>query len=358
MKKIVTIVGARPQFVKAAVVSRALEKSGIEEVIVHTGQHYDPNMSALFFEEMQIPLPKYNLEISNLSHGAMTGRMLEEIEKILIAEMPEMVLVYGDTNSTLAGALAASKLNIPVGHVEAGLRSYNNLMPEEINRILTDRIASVLFCPTTTSVENLRKEGFENFDCEVINCGDVMQDAAIFYAGISDQRSTILSRLKIENQPFVLATLHRQENTDDPIKLKNIFEALDEISSSTRVVMPIHPRTRKIMAEAGIQPSFELIDPVGYLDMIQLLKNCIIVLTDSGGLQKEAYFFKKYCITLRDETEWVELVENGYNLLAGNDPCKILNTYKELLSKTSDFSANLYGDGYASDVIAEYLANL
>ncbi len=358
MKKIVTIVGARPQFVKAAVVSRALKKSGIGEVIVHTGQHYDPNMSALFFEEMQIPLPKYNLEISNLSHGAMTGRMLEGIEKILIAEMPELVLVYGDTNSTLAGALAASKLHIPVGHVEAGLRSFNHLMPEEVNRVLTDRIASVLFVPTAMAMENLRNEGFENFDCQVVNCGDVMQDAALFYAGISDQRSTIISQLNLENQAFSLATLHRQENTDDPVKLKNIFEALDEINSTTRVVLPIHPRTRKIMAEAGIQPSFELIDPVGYLDMIQLIKNCRIVLTDSGGLQKESYFFKKYCITLRDETEWVELVENGNNLLAGNDPSKILNAYRELRSKTSDFSGNLYGNGHASEIIAEYLANL
>ena len=358
MKKIVTIVGARPQFVKAAVVSRALEKSGIEEVIVHTGQHYDPNMSALFFEEMQIPLPKYNLEISNLSHGAMTGRMLEEIEKILIAEMPELVLVYGDTNSTLAGALAASKLHISVGHVEAGLRSFNNLMPEEINRVLTDRIASVLFVPTTTAMENLRKEGFENFDCQVINCGDVMQDAALFYAGISDQHSTIMAQLNLENAPFCLATLHRQENTDDPKKLKNIFDALNEINRTTRIVLPIHPRTRKIMTEAGIHPSFELIDPVGYLDMIQLLKNCRTVLTDSGGLQKESYFFKKYCITLRDETEWIELVQNGYNLLAGNDPSKILEAYLELLSKASDFSGNLYGDGHASEIIAEYLANL
>ena len=358
MKKIITIVGARPQFVKAAVVSRALEKSGIAEVIVHTGQHYDPNMSALFFEEMQIPIPKYNLEISNLSHGAMTGRMLEEIEKILISEMPEMVLVYGDTNSTLAGALAASKLNIPVGHVEAGLRSFNNLMPEEINRVLTDRISSVLFVPTTTAMENLRKEGYENHDCQVINCGDVMQDAALFYAGISDQRSTIISQLNLENQPFSVATLHRQENTDDPIKLKRIFEALNEINITTRVVLPIHPRTRKIMAETGIKPSFELIDPVGYLDMIQLLKNCRIVLTDSGGLQKESYFFKKYCITLRDETEWVELVENGYNRLAGNDRSKILDAFREMLSNVSDFRGNLYGNGHSCEIIAEYLSNL
>ena len=358
MKKILTIVGARPQFVKAAVVSRALKKSGIEEVIVHTGQHYDPNMSALFFEEMQIPLPKYNLEISNLSHGAMTGRMLEEIEKIVVSEKPEMVLVYGDTNSTLAGALAASKLHIPVGHVEAGLRSFNTRMPEEINRILTDRIASVLFCPTTTAVANLRKEGYENFGCQVINCGDVMQDAAMFYAAISDERSSILRNLELAQQPFVLATIHRQENTDDKEKLGDIFEALNEINKSCRVVLPIHPRTRKMMAEAGIKPTFDPIDPVGYLDMIQLLKNCRMVLTDSGGLQKESYFFKKYCITLRDETEWVELVENGYNLLTGNDPSKIVEAYMELSGRTSDFSMNLYGNGDAAEIIAEYLADL
>lgn len=358
MKRITTVVGARPQFVKAAVVSRALEKFGLEEVIVHTGQHYDANMSALFFEEMQIPLPKYNLEISNLNHGAMTGRMLEGIENILVAEKPDMVLVYGDTNSTLAGALAASKLHIPVAHVEAGLRSFNNRMPEEINRILTDRIASVLFCPTATAVENLRKEGFENFDCQVVNCGDVMQDAAFFYARISDSRSNILQRLELDQQSFVLATIHRQENTDDPLKLKDIFEALEKISASARVVLPIHPRTWKIMVEARIKPSFDLIEPVGYLDMIQLLKKSELVLTDSGGLQKEAYFFKKYCITLRDETEWTELTTNGYNLLAGNEQSKILDAYHKLRSKSPDFSGDLYGNGQAAEIIAGYLTNL
>ena len=358
MKKIVTIVGARPQFVKAAVVSRALAKFGIGEVIIHTGQHFDENMSAVFFEEMQIPKPKYNLEISNLGHGAMTGRMLEKIEKILILEKPDLVLVYGDTNSTLAGALAASKLHIRVGHVEAGLRSFNNQMPEEINRILTDRIASILFCPTTTAIENLRKEGYDNFDCQVINSGDVMQDAAQFYAEISDQRSTIIEKLQLGKQPFVLATIHRQENTDDPLKLKNIFDALNEISTTERVVLPIHPRTRNILVQAGIKSSFEPIDPVGYLDMIQLLKNCNMVLTDSGGLQKEAYFFQKHCITLRDETEWTELVEQGYNLLAGNNQAGILEAYHKLKSKSSDFSQNLYGNGHASETIAKLLANL
>lgn len=358
MKKIVTIVGARPQFVKAAVVSRALAKFGIGEVIVHTGQHFDENMSAVFFEEMQIPNPKYNLEISNLSHGAMTGRMLEEIEKILVIEKPDLVLVYGDTNSTLAGALAASKLHIRVGHVEAGLRSFNNLMPEEINRILTDRIASILFCPTTTAIGNLRKEGYENFDCQIVNCGDVMQDAAQFYAGISDQRSTIIEKLQLERQPFVLATIHRQENTDDPLKLKSIFDALNEISKVTKVVLPIHPRTSNILSKSGIKSEFESIDPVGYLDMIQLLKNCEMVLTDSGGVQKEAYFFQKHCITLRDETEWSELVEKGYNLLAGNDQARILEAYHKLRSKSSDFSQNLYGNGHASETIAKLLANL
>ena len=358
MMKIVTIVGARPQFVKAAVVSRALKKVGIEEILTHTGQHFDKNMSDVFFGEMQIPKPKYNLEISNLSHGAMTGRMLEAIEAIMIREKPDLLLVYGDTNSTLAGALAASKLNIPGAHVEAGLRSYNNKMPEEINRILTDRMSSILFCPTETAVKNLKKEGYDNYDCRIVNCGDVMQDAAMFYAGISDQQSTIIERMQLNKKPFVLATIHRQENTDDILKLRNIFDALNEINSTANIVLPLHPRTRKIIAEAGIKTSFETMDPVGYLDMIQLLKNCNIVLTDSGGLQKEAFFFKKHCITLREETEWIELVEHGYNVLAGNDRSKILDNYQTMLTKTSDFSQNLYGNGHSSETIAELLAEL
>ena len=355
MNKIVTIVGARPQFVKAAVVSRALAKAGIEEVLVHTGQHYDPNMSALFFEEMEIHLPKYNLEISNLNHGAMTGRMIEELEKVLIFEKPQMVLVYGDTNSTLAGALAASKLNIKVAHVEAGLRSFNRQMPEEINRILTDRISSFLFCPTVTAIENLKNEGFEHFDCQVISCGDVMMDAAFYYAEVAGERSTIIRQLELEGDPFVLATIHRQENTNDAAKLKSIFEALNDINQTMTVVVPVHPRTRKIMGEVGIKTEVKLIDPVGYFDMIQLLKYCKLVMTDSGGVQKESFFFGKFCITLREETEWVELVENGFNLLAGSDHFKILGAFHQLLGKVSDFSVNLYGDGHAAEKIAEIL---
>lgn len=358
MRKIITIVGARPQFVKAAAVSRALSKVGIEEIIVHTGQHFDENMSAVFFDEMQIPHPKYNLEIHNLSHGAMTGRMMEKIEEIIVSEKPDLLLVYGDTNSTLAGALAAAKLHIPVAHVEAGLRSYNNRMPEEINRIVTDRISQYLFCPTITAIDNLKKEGFEHFNCQIINCGDVMQDAALFYTKISNDRSTILNRLNLEHTPFVLATLHRQENTDNPIKLKNIFAALNEIDKTVRVILPLHPRTRKIILSTGIENRCDTIDPVGYLDMIQLIQNSTLVMTDSGGLQKEAYFFHKHCITLREETEWIELVEQGYNLLAGNDQNQILNAYQQLKSKKSDFSINLYGNGHASETIAKLLANL
>jgi UDP-GlcNAc3NAcA epimerase len=358
MKKIVTIVGARPQFVKAAIVSRALKNAAIEEVIIHTGQHFDKNMSDIFFEEMQIPKPNYNLEISNLSHGAMTGRMLEAIEEVLVAENPELVLVYGDTNSTLAGALAASKLNIRVGHVEAGLRSFNTKMPEEINRILTDRLASILFCPTSVAVDNLDREGFRNFTCQIVNSGDVMHDAALFSTGLSDKQSSIIEQLKLTDQPFLLATLHRQENTNDPEKLKDILNALDIINEDAKVIMPLHPRTRKIIDELGIQYRFEVVDPVGYLDMIQLLKNCKLVLTDSGGLQKEAFFFQKHCITLREETEWVELVENGYNVLAGSDPLKILESYKVMTSKSSDFNKNLYGNGHASETIAKLLATL
>ena len=358
IKKIVTIVGARPQFVKAAVVSRALENEGIEEVMVHTGQHFDSNMSEVFFEEMQIPKPRYNLEISNLNHGAMTGRMLEKIEQILISEKPDIVLVYGDTNSTLAGALAAAKLNIRVGHVEAGLRSFNNTMPEEINRIITDRIASVLFCPTETAIDNLLKEGFGNFDCQVVKSGDVMQDAAMFYSKTSEDNSLIISKLNLVHKPFLLATIHRQENTDSLQNLRNIIDALNEISSDISVILPLHPRTRNIIRQNEINTRFETIDPVGYLDMISLIKNCSMVFTDSGGLQKEAFFFKKHCITLREETEWTELVDLGYNVLVGSDRLKIIAAYRDMQTKSSDFSRNLYGNGHAAETIAKLLANL
>lgn len=347
MKKIITIVGARPQFVKAATLSRQFQLFGIEEKIVHTGQHFDTNMSDVFFREMEIPLPHYNLDIHGVSHGAMTGRMLEGIENILMNEKPDNVLVYGDTNSTLAGALAASKLHIPIVHVEAGLRSFNMKMPEEINRILTDRVSSLLLCPTDAATKNLKQEGFDNFNIKIVKNGDVMQDAAIFYSQKAENESKILQKISVEK--YVLATIHRQENTDNIKNLTAIVDALNKISTHTCVVVPLHPHTRNILKERNLPISFQIIDPVGYFDMIMLLKHCEMVITDSGGVQKEAFFFKKNCITMRDETEWVELVENGYNVIAGSNKEKIVAAFHKGLSKVSDFSLNLYGNGKASE---------
>ncbi|NLI71562.1 MAG: UDP-N-acetylglucosamine 2-epimerase (non-hydrolyzing) [Bacteroidales bacterium] len=347
MKKILTVVGARPQFVKAATLSRQFVKFNVDEKIVHTGQHYDANMSDVFFEEMEIPKPVYNLDIHGVGHGAMTGRMLEGIEQIIVKEKPDGVLVYGDTNSTLAGALAASKLHIPVIHVEAGLRSFNMQMPEEINRILTDRISSLLLCPTDTAVQNLRNEGFDNFDVKIVKNGDVMQDAALFYAEKASKKSQIIENLKLSN--FALATIHRQENTDNPENLNGIVDALNAINSELQVVVPIHPRTRNILKSQNIVPEFMLIEPVGYFDMIMLLKNCELVLTDSGGVQKEAFFFGKQCVTMREQTEWVELVENGFNILSGTDAQRIISAFNESISRVSDFNLNLYGGGNAAE---------
>ena len=351
-----TIVGARPQFIKAAVVSRALQNAGIKEIIVHTGQHFDANMSDIFFEEMQIPKPDYNLEINNLHHGAMTGRMLESIEKVLLKESPDLVLVYGDTNSTLAGALAAKKLNIIVAHVEAGLRSFNLAMPEEINRILTDRISDILFCPTATSVKNLKNEGFDAFSSQILQVGDVMYDAALFYEKLSDRKSTIIHDLKIGDEKYILCTIHRQENTDNAASLLSIMDALNTLNHEIKVIIPLHPRTRHIIKNQGIKTSFQVLDPVGYFDMIQLIRHSHLVMTDSGGLQKEAYFYGKYCITVRDQTEWTELVENGYNFLTGANKEKIISVCTNLMNqKPVEFSLQLYGDGKASVKIADAL---
>lgn len=352
--KIVTIIGARPQFIKAAVISRVFANAdGVEEIIVHTGQHFDTNMSDVFFEEMSIPKPHCNLNINGLGHGAMTGQMLEKIEEVLLREKPDWVLVYGDTNSTIAGALAAKKLHIRVAHVEAGLRSFNMDMPEEINRILTDRISDILFCPTDTAIKNLKREGFENIDCRIVKNGDVMQDAALFY---SDKAKR--PEMKIPEQ-FILCTIHRAENTDDLKRLKGIFDALETISMKIPVVLPLHPRTRGKLTAIGYDfanSTICFIDPVGYLEMVWLLKNCNLVMTDSGGLQKEAYFFGKYCVTMRDETEWVELVENGFNLLAGSDMNQILACVRELSLKDKvGFENRLYGNGDAGDKIVEIL---
>jgi UDP-GlcNAc3NAcA epimerase len=355
MKKIITVVGARPQFIKAATLSRQFQLNGIDELIIHTGQHFDANMSDVFFEEMEIPKPAFQLDIHGLTHGAMTGRMLEGIEEILIKEKPDGLLVYGDTNSTLAGALAASKLHIPVIHVEAGLRSYNMEMPEEINRILTDRISNILFCPTVTAINNLKREGFDQMPVKIIKNGDVMQDAAMYYAERAEQKSTIIKQNGLHK--FVLATIHRQENTDSPENLKHIIAGLNEINRQTQVVVPIHPRTRNILTQLNIVPEFNLIDPVGYFDMIMLLKSCELVITDSGGVQEEAFFFGKHCITLREQTEWVELVENGFNMLVGSDSMKLKNAFETFKTKQSDFSVNLYGKGQAAVFAAEEIAN-
>ena len=352
--KIVTIVGARPQFVKAAVVSRALAShKDINEIIVHTGQHYDAIMSDIFFEQMSIPRPQYNLGVSGTSHGAMTGKMLSSIEEVLVKESPDKVMVYGDTNSTLAGALAASKIHIPVAHVEAGLRSFNMRMPEEVNRILTDRISAQLFCPTQTAVNNLIKEGFDNFESDLCLTGDVMEDAAIFYSSRSEKPQGP-DELDLSSD-YVLATIHRAENTDCKVRLKNIILSFNEIHSSKPVVLPVHPRTRNIINKLGITVNFHLIPPVGYLEMIWLIQNASIIMTDSGGLQKEAYFLSKPCVTLRDETEWVELIDSGANTLAGANSKIIMDSYSKMLTKDIDFSGGLYGGGNSAAKIVERL---
>lgn len=355
--KIVTILGARPQFIKAATVSRAMIKAGISERIVHTGQHFDANMSDVFFKEMDIPASHYNLEINSLGHGAMTGRMLEQVETILKSEMPNGVLVFGDTNSTLAGALAAAKLHIPVAHVEAGLRSFNMDMPEEINRILTDRLSKILFCPTAEAVKNLKLEGFGRFDSHVIQCGDVMYDAIRYYSARAEKDSTILRALNLAGKDFVLATLHREENTNNKENLEKLVSSINAIHKQVPVVLPLHPRTRNLLKTHNIHLDVRVIDPVGYFDMLVLLRNCRLVLTDSGGLQKEAYLSGKFCITLREQTEWVELVKAGANVLVGSNPKKILASFKKYQSKKVSVKA-LYGDGHAAEKIVKALKKL
>ena len=309
--KILTVVGARPQFVKAAVMSREFSNSNeINEVIVHTGQHFDHNMSAIFFEELSIPKPDHYLAIGGMSHGKMTGRMLEMLEDLMLIEQPDAVLVYGDTNSTLAAALAASKIHIPVMHVEAGLRSFNMRMPEEINRIITDRLSSILFCPTQIAMDNLVNEGYEKDTERIINVGDIMLDASLYY----NERLPVDDSLK--GKRFVLCTIHRAENTDDPIVLKNIVDSLNEIHQEIEVIIPLHPRTREKLKDFGLNLKVTMISPASYIDMIKLIKSSSLIITDSGGLQKEAYFFKKKCVTIREQTEWVELIDAGANVLS------------------------------------------
>jgi UDP-GlcNAc3NAcA epimerase len=350
--KLLTVVGARPQFIKAATVSRAIAaRQDITEVIVHTGQHYDANMSDIFFDELSIPRPDHHLGIGGGSHGAMTGRQIEAIERVLLDEKPDMVLVYGDTNSTLAGALAAVKLHIPVAHVEAGLRSFNRRMPEEINRILTDHASDLLFAPTTTAMKNLSNEGLPSDRLHLV--GDVMYDACLFY-GTQARKPAWFDPLSISKGDYVLATVHRAENTDDPARLAGILQGL--AGAERPVILPVHPRTQKQIESLGLSTpaNLHLVPPVGYLEMVWLEQNCALIATDSGGVQKEAYFHGKPCVTLRDETEWVELVELGANRLAGSNADMI----GELLrgAEIERGSGGLYGDGNASQKIAEVMA--
>lgn len=353
---ILTVIGARPQFVKAAVLSRYIRNNpqlGVTETIVHTGKHYDQNMSDIFFTEMDIPQPHYNLHIGSGSHGKMTGLMLEKIEELLLDLKPDAVLVYGDTNSTLAGALAASKLHIPVAHVEAGLRSYMMAMPEEQNRRLTDHLSTWLFCPTDTAVDNLKKEGIISIggipsaDNKVVcKTGDIMYDASLYY------RQKNIS-VQIPSN-FILLTIHRAENTDDPVRLTNIVNAVNSLSDN-QFIFPVHPRTKKILAEHGLHfgKHVILIDPVGYLEMLKYEEACAAVLTDSGGVQKEAFFFRKPCITMRDTTEWVELVASGWNTLTGADTEKIVSALQGMHTP-ADYP-RLYGEGHTAEKIVEVL---
>ncbi|AJF07641.1 non-hydrolyzing UDP-N-acetylglucosamine 2-epimerase [Geoalkalibacter subterraneus] len=352
MKKILTVIGARPQFIKASVVSRAIQQTdGLEEILLHTGQHFDANMSDIFFNQLNIPRPDFQLDIHGGRHGEMTGRMLKEIEKALLAHKPDRVLVYGDTNSTLAGALAAAKLHVPVAHVEAGLRSFNMQMPEEINRILTDQVSDLLFCPTDAAVQNLNNEGFANKPVQVLQVGDVMQDSALLFTEKAEPPAGDLP------ERFVLATLHRAENTDYPERLAAIVAALNQIHGTlVPVVLPLHPRTRKLIAQHGLELKAHLIDPVGYFEMVWLLDHCQLVLTDSGGVQKEAFFFGKPCVTMRDQTEWVELVAIGANQLVGADSRKIIEAVKTNFGREVQDTQELYGGGKAADKIVEVLA--
>jgi len=363
--KIITVLGARPQFVKAAPISRAIRahnkfsdpKDQIQDFIVHTGQHYDANMSELFFEELGISPPSHNLGIGSGSHAQQTGQMLIKVEDILLQEHPDLLLIYGDTNSTLAGALSASKIHIPIAHIEAGLRSFNRRMPEEINRVLTDHMSSILFCPTQQAVTNLSNEGIRR---NVFNVGDVMYDAFLHFSQIAKVRSNILKNIHLQQKTetipvYYLATIHRAENTDDPSRLKSIFEALSYID--TTIVLPLHPRTRNVLKKSAFIPpsNVQIIDPVSYLDMCQLLVNAKLVLTDSGGLQKEAFFAQIPCVTLRDETEWTETVETGWNIIASADPARIQNAVHTLRNTPETQISSPYGSGQAASNIVSLL---
>jgi len=357
--KVLTVIGARPQFIKAAPVSRAFAAhGGTTEILLHTGQHYDRQMSDVFFDELGIPAPGHHLGIGGMTHGAMTGRMLEGIERVLLEEKPDWVLVYGDTNSTLAGALAAAKLHIPVAHVEAGLRSFNMAMPEEVNRRLADHVCSLLFVPTDAGIDNLRREGIAR---GVHRVGDVMYDAALQFADAAQARSRVLTRLGLAPGGYALATVHRAENTDEPARLDVIFGALAALARELPVVLPVHPRTMKILAQRGFAapPALHLVEPVGFLDMVMLERHACLVATDSGGVQKEAYFHRVPCVTLRDETEWVELVAAGANRLAPPlDAAVVLAALRAAWKAgwPAGIRTDLYGDGRAAEQIVALMA--
>ena len=355
--KVLTVVGARPQFIKAAMVSRSIQsRGGITETLVHTGQHYDDEMSNLFFAELDIRKPDYNLEVGSASNTEQTAKILDALEPVLKLEAPDWVFVYGDTNSTLAGVLTASQMNIPVAHIEAGLRSFNRTMPEEKNRVVADHLSSLLFAPTREAVSNLEREGIVGENVRLV--GDVMYDAALFYSARSDQDSVILEKLGLQKNQFLLATVHRAENTDSAERLQSIFDALVKISSDLPVVLPLHPRTKKQLQQENILDEVSrhlvIVAPVGYLDMVALTKNAAVIATDSGGLQKEAYFHRVPCITLRNETEWVELVEVGANKLAGTDSQAIVAAFRDSSQQIQGME-DLYGDGNAAVKIVDCL---
>jgi len=356
--KILTIIGARPQFIKAAVVSRAMQGfPGVEELLVHTGQHYDPNMSDIFFDELQMPKPFLHLGVGSGLHGAQTAKMIENLEPIMIEQCPDWVLIYGDTNSTLAGAITAAKLHIPVAHVEAGLRSYNRRMPEEINRIVADHISTLLLAPTGTAVTNLLREGID--EGLILDVGDVMYDAALYYGRLAEGHTGIITSFGLGQESFILATIHRAENTDDPMRLNHILEGLNRASKRIPVILPLHPRTRKIIDQMNwgdrIHPNLKVVDPVGYLDMVLLEKHASLIVTDSGGVQKEAFFHGVPCVTLREETEWVELVELGWNRLAPPLSGKAVEMAVLESLGTRGREARPYGDGQSSRHIVQAL---
>lgn len=373
MITIVTIIGARPQIIKAAALSRAIKthfSAQIKEIIVHTGQHYDENMSQVFFDELGIPAPDYNLNVGSGSHGKQTAAMITGIEEILVKEKPKAIVLYGDTNSTLAGGIAASKIHVPVVHIEAGLRSYNKAMPEEVNRIMCDHVSTLLFSPTKTGFENLVKEGFKITNAapynannpKIYHCGDVMYDNSLYFSTVAEQKTAIIGKYNLPKNNFILATIHRNNNTDEPERLNALFSALNKISTSenVEVILPLHPRTAKLL-ETNLNPvllkeiksnkKFHIAPPASFLEMIALEKNCKIVMTDSGGVQKEAFYFEKPCVILRPETEWIELVECGTAIIADANEAKIIEAYKTLTQKQGMQFPKLYGDGKASEFI-------